>query len=1558
MRILTTIRTSFADEHLAAVQPDLAPEVADHWNVRLNLYTGRALSDTALRQEQRGRAGRLATIGQLVSPGIVSGLEVSLERGEEATRPRYYYQIAAGMGLTASGEDVIVRRPLRVNVLDVQVCGPALLFAATDEVPIRGQCGGAPADKVAHQVGGPTLGRLLQERADQGIPERDAPYLPRVGVLLLQPVQSEELFRAADAADAWEDDPQNFAFEDQQIVDGSRLLWYVWPTEWRCLPKADRLRRNQLAYTIFDAEQANGPDDLLPWEHVGVPLALVAFNRRWKPLFADRNAVARAGGKPPRRTPAIANVGNPFLWQARLEQFAEHVAEISVPVGPLAQSWDGAHFDMQAYAAPALWRQFRFLPPAGPLPRAVLNFTTRRQSFFPSTYRVDALPVPLEQLDVAMEGSAALAPFDTFVPDEVQILVPVPQPWFEPALLNEEAVSPTFNETIDALVLRRSKWLLRRLVVRQRKAVIDRAIEGREEFYPDVDPRALDAAEAVETNQVDPTVPELAAPERTFGTNEEGLDLVSTGLMRLRDYLSEETPLYNDVSRAFFDLEKTGIRPDIDSRAAEIAASEDLSTDAARARTGGEFREELVRQMPAVLKGKVTYDAARRHLLYTARAEPMSDTEWQQLRALSTDADYVNAVDRLAGRAAPVATVGAFVPRVREPFAALTAISTLRTIGLPRVRIPRIPSDRAPLDALPFPKRRLAEVASGKVWYDEVAKQLVFTPRREPMTIAERDALLTAPPPPAPDAGSPLVRAAIHARVFLAQPPSYVAAVHALYERSQQNEVMQLERLGLRRFIDYLEKKIAAADDKIDLSFARVQADIYRLRQLMLGSNAATRLATSPALASIAQGESAVATQENLERFIQEAKAASTVDMTKLPTEVTYAPPVISSRIDPERSDDIHIGTVGGKTAARGATNTFAAALLTARAPATTAGALPVAGRTKAEVVGQAPIVGRALDFRSVTVAERLEQPKAPEAKDSAIATKAGVIEQLAAPGINVDDLDVPGFNVYDADARLVVAEFKTVEERVRRVIPEETRHNFLEITGRRLATEILQGYHDLDPVDGDESAFFAVGVRALDHAVAVLRIVEGRIQAYNTALQRCRQTLAELERFSIEADERLDVIEGELTETRHDIGVARALLAEETTRVAGVNDRRRRIISEHVPYLAFRRPRSRDLLEDVPLRHLDPAAIEPVIPTCLTRRVDAPRELRAMTGLLREVPVRWFTHVSNIVDRLDRLEMIERTLQYAKVRAAAQSQVMLPSVLATKAPGVGIGASITRVVSVHQSIVSNIRAQVAQLDLSDFAAQSWLRARDRAREALSLGDLSDADHGRSEVARSAAQEVEMISRVAACLYERFGAVTPQIRLAWAQQLSQYDDPVNLRNLATLPRWDAIEYLDRRELQGLADWLFERIDPKEPRALALMSDLVRLCILLASHAPVNEIVAGHVHRPAAVQKGTRVELVADVAKVHVGMQVLMYADAAAGAQVVARGVVEDLGDGKASARVVHAASPTVSLSANARVQFVEPEHPDLTPVETPGVAAKPGPSTLLGGIASAFGGRY
>ncbi len=99
-----------------------------------------------------------------------------------------------------------------------------------------------------------------------------------------------------------------------------------------------------------------------------------------------------------------------------------------------------------------------------------------------------------------------------------------------------------------------------------------------------------------------------------------------------------------------------------------------------------------------------------------------------------------------------------------------------------------------------------------------------------------------------------------------------------------------------------------------------------------------------------------------------------------------------------------------------------------------------------------------------------------------------------------------------------------------------------------------------------------------------------------------------------------------------------------------------------------------------------------------------------------------------------------------------------------------------------------------------------------------------------------------------------------------------------------------------------------------------MSDVVRMCLLLASHAPVGRIVAGRVPRPVTARPGVRIPLVAlDPSRLRVGMQARVYrADT-----IVARAVVEDLGSAEASARVTYAAGASVELDENVRVHFAD-----------------------------------
>ena len=71
---ITRLEDMVEDERVVAVDPPLSSRVETRWSARLNFYTGRTLTHTALNIEQRHRSGRLAMYGRQLSAGMYSYL--------------------------------------------------------------------------------------------------------------------------------------------------------------------------------------------------------------------------------------------------------------------------------------------------------------------------------------------------------------------------------------------------------------------------------------------------------------------------------------------------------------------------------------------------------------------------------------------------------------------------------------------------------------------------------------------------------------------------------------------------------------------------------------------------------------------------------------------------------------------------------------------------------------------------------------------------------------------------------------------------------------------------------------------------------------------------------------------------------------------------------------------------------------------------------------------------------------------------------------------------------------------------------------------------------------------------------------------------------------------------------------------------------------------------------------------------------------------------------------------------------------------------------------------
>jgi hypothetical protein len=1243
MRV-TLIRNPLPGEGVVAIDPPLDPVARPGWRRRLNLYTGRALTDAALTIEQYARGSRLALLGEALEPGVVAGLTPALEPAVGDAAP--VLQVAAGLGLTAAGEDVIV---------------PAALRVALSDVPVLGEQG----------VGELTLGSL------------PAGSLPDAGVFLLRPFEADDEPPAS--VDLCGSDPNDEAFVDRQRVDGCRVVFARWPADRIPLPPRGAGWRNRVAAAVFAAEAALGEGEGLPWDADGLPVAVVGFaDGTGRPEFLDHHAVARAGGGPRQRA-LFPGGGRAALWLARLRQFAQELAEAD-PATPVA--------DVAA--------RFRYLPPAGPLPLDAVDLTARRNNFFPITYEVELRPLPVDELDAALTRSASLAPYDTFAPDQVRVLVPVPLAVYEPDLLVADEVSSQFVDTVDRLTAGRADAQRKRWALRLRVAALSRAITG---------------------------VPV------TFG------------------------PDPGQVGDEPFAKVPDNLKPELDGTLAKLNAD-----------------------------GTVT---------------------------LGADGD---------------------------PVVLVKAVEDLR-----------------------------ATLAGGT-----------------PLTEAERG---------------------------------------------------ELDKRGLEQFIAFLDDKVRRSDDQIDLGFVRAQTDIYRVRQMVLGSTAATRLATSPVLASIAQGDTAVATREQLTAFLAQARAKVAAQPQAAAPQAAAppaAPPVVprASLFTPGVASTVLAapGAVGATVA--GAPTVVSTAAISAVGPVirpgvdvggfVVTGREPTLGRIVAKattevrlpppvppvvrVVESTPIIGAVEDFRTVSVAQRLAVPPAQEARQFSLANRHDLISDLSDLPISIDDVPVKG--VQTADGKAVT--FAALKDPAAKA---------------KLLGEVISGAHDPVPPDADEAGFFGVAVKSIENNVGLLRLIEGKTQGYRVAMDASRRALAEVRARLVDADRDLKAADDGVTDARQDVAAAAALLAEEHRRVDAINARRAAVLREHVRFLAYHRPRAVAALTAVPVRPIDPGVTTAPVPACLSRAVTVPPEIRAMADLLRAAPVWWFPRLADLVDRLDRLDVLHAAVAQARVRAARGDDIPDPAFEPTRRPQTKTGQWIGAAFAAQRQVVAEERAKTALIDTGAFAGLSWQASKTLAAtsQVFAVADLMEARFVHPDVARQSARAVEDIARVASCLYEAAGTVLPAVRLAWAERLGPVDVPVNLRDLSALPRWGEVEFLSRREMQAHVDWLFGQIDPRQPRAESLAGDLVRVALMLASHAPVDDLVAADVARETTVTRGGRVDLNVNLDYIRVGMKVLVYDRE----RVVGVGVVEDLARGQAVARVDELEGNTLRLAAGAKVHLAEPDSPAL-----------------------------
>ena len=1359
------ILNSLPGEALVGISPPLLSRTDTSWRRRLNLFTGRALNESSLDAEQSNHSGLLAITAQMVSPGVVQGLQAMLDLS--GTEPQIY--ITAGNGISADGEDVTLARAMRTPLSSIAVAQKGAIIRDNT----------AQRDK--------TFADFKQDPANKTF----------AGVLVLQPVMARIVGtpdgpQDADLiADSCQMDVDQTAFEDWQEIDGCRLVFHAWPQDFVALPASGPSWRNQIAYAIYAREASMRPGESFPWEAVGVPVAVVAFDNTWKPLFIDRYAVVRSGGYPRRRstTPDSADIQikngdftspyNPFLAEARIHQFAEEFTETNPK---------------------ALAGQFRFLPPVGAVPVSAVDLHQRKNSLFPGNIKLTARPVHNEEIETILITSAQLASYDLTdlsMGDSIELLVPLPDGAYDPKVLVDETISPEFQAEIDRATGARNDDLRHRKDL-QLKANALLGVLGEDGMDIDAD---VSAEEKVE---------------------------------RDKDYKAPADEIFSialdDKGNPALDDKKNFVSADIaDLKKAAAAAPYTVTIPAAN------NQPQKTIKLISDNDWKDLADHGLEHFIQSLQHRVNKADDLIDLGFLRTQTDIYRYRQHLLSTvdASRLATSPILAQIAQGTTANATKEDLQKYLSDARKSGP-IPAVTPPQGAPPPPPGRPAPT------YIKTAANLIPALSFGGFS----SAIATRVAPPAPPAA-----------VTVAPPPPRPAAPPPPTVRDHRITVAA--PLPAMKFSSSIFGSVSRATTTAVHTATPVASPIHVATPVR-----------PPAVVvpgGVAVGHPAVTVPP----------PAKVPSVPSIPIQVT---PISTGGII------FHLPPAPTHTG--------------------TTGAVPSA----ADIHQQSPVVGAQLNFRTISIAERLQQPPSQEALFFATGNRLEMTDLLSDLEITVEDLPL----IIDA-----ANQADSTKELQTEVVPLGSLKDAQQrgtVTGRMLTPRM-----NADP---DEAHAFATGVRVLEQHTALLRAIEGRIQQYRDFIALAQSKLTNINTTLTLLDSRLKQVEDSLTQSRHDLAFATALLEDEKIRVKGVNDGRAKAIDQYVKYIIFHRMATFDDSIAPPSRQLFPEVTASAVPACLSRRVSNPPELHDMLALLREAPVAWMPDMATLVNRFDRQYLLKNLAVTITNRAGLRQAMPAFSSYAQYQSGV-LPAAMSYTFVKQQNVIAGYRNARILFDPAILDAETWLTQFGYVQSIASIGDLLDSEYAPSDITRSAAQMFQQLGGVAGCLYEKVGTLKPLFRLHWAEQLTDVAMHTDLHDLGVLKGWTDVDYLSRREIQSYVDWLFSRVAVNNAEAHGYMSDLVRVCILLASHAPVDEIIHSEVIQAVPLTVGNVVRIKLPSTRVVRGTQVLMYS----GANVAAHGVVQDLSDTEVSAHVVNVLSAGKVLKEQDHVQFVKSSIP-------------------------------
>ncbi len=745
------------------------------------------------------------------------------------------------------------------------------------------------------------------------------------------------------------------------------------------------------------------------------------------------------------------------------------------------------------------------------------------------------------------------------------------------------------------------------------------------------------------------------------------------------------------------------------------------------------------------------------------------------------------------------------------------------------------------------------------------------------------------------------------------------------------------------QLIDYFEDKADEADELVEAGFLKVRTDAYRLGHLLNNNSLGTRFAASPTLANIVERKPAKAEGVAVNAFASQLlanfapaavarnSAAETTGKNQIGSEMSFKAKAFFNPVEKETLAGANFSTsefveslplqkeklFAQKEKLTTLKETFKedtaankAALAAIDEAQETISLLTSPGfqSTLQETLANAKFTDNFVgnfnllsqkQIRAIPL-DRLQPALAPTIRQEIHDGRLEIFERLTRLNISLGDLttdfvDTPSSPLPRPNFTLGAL-----------MVP--TRLRFQTLITRRFDTlKIAQ----TTTVESDESKHFSQGVAYADMAQAALRAVEKRIKEYRAFVAICRDALAQTQALIARLTTDLIPVEVELDESRQDVAVALDLKAEEQARLDTINAHREKVLTDHLKFLVYHRPRAIKLNIEVPALTIEPSLTSDPVLDCLRDPHSPPADLATLRDLFQASPARWFKHAPKWIEKVDRWEHLRALLERS-------SHATIPTFAKPPAATNGrYSQIIDKLYEIRHTSAQKHLAHALTINRALLPALSWQDLRQTAHQQLTLGHLISA--GPAKLAKAAAQELDDIFTVATCLHEDFCKVPALIRLSWAERFGQFDNvSVDFRNISRLPGWPKIDFVLRREIQLLVDWTFKRIDETQSEAIDLINDLIRVAMLLASHAPVNQLVTGQTIEPITPIKGNLIKIKVDPAHIHVGMQVI-YKNPA-GTNTI-RATVEDISSGHIAARVIEAPLIAFTIAANSTLHF-------------------------------------